>query len=441
MKLFDDIASPSHITLYNLTVSIRSALQTGFPQPLWVTAEIASLSVHPQSGHCYLDLVEYDPSTHEKRATMRATVWARTYRQLAEKFQLGTQTQLQQGLQVMLQAKVEMHSLYGLSLDVVDINPQYTAGALQLKRQQTIEQLKRDGVFDMNRALTLPTLPKRLAVISSRSAAGYQDFMHQGERMAGRFAVRRELFPASMQGEGAPASIIAALEAIHAQREQWDAVVIIRGGGAQLDLTCFDDYNLASYVAQFPLPVVAGIGHERDTSVVDLVAHTTLKTPTAVAEFVNDLFLAQEERLQQLAYQLAQSTGYRLEMLRGNLNLLEQNIYQQALNRLAQQHTLLQTVGERITASARHTLQLASAQMEKIALRMASSALQTARDAKGQLELLETQLHALKPEAIFARGFVMVEKMEKNVKNPDELKAGDRVTIRWEEAARQAVIE
>ncbi len=253
----------------------------------WVQAEIASISV--RGGHCYLDLVE--KSVSGIVAKMRATIWANVYALLRPYFHEETGTDLQVGMQVLVEATVDFHAVYGLSLNITNIDPTYTIGDLAKQRQETIAKLLAEGVMDMNKSLALPTIVRRIAVISSESAAGYGDFRRQLEDGGYRFETT--LFPAIMQGEHAPKSIIAALDTIANQEEEWDAVVIIRGGGATTDLTCFDDYNLCNHCAQFPLPIITGIGHTKDVSVLDMVSFAPLKTPTAVAQYFVDGRLAQ----------------------------------------------------------------------------------------------------------------------------------------------------
>ena len=282
----------------------------------WVQAEIASISV--RGGHCYLDLVE--KSVSGIVAKMRATIWANVYALLRPYFHEETGTDLQVGMQVLVEATVDFHAVYGLSLNITNIDPTYTIGDLAKQRQETIAKLLAEGVMDMNKSLALPTIVRRIAVISSESAAGYGDFRHQLEDGGYRFETT--LFPAIMQGEHAPKSIIAALDTIANQEEEWDAVVIIRGGGATTDLTCFDDYNLCNHCAQFPLPILTGIGHTRDVSIVDMVVHLPLKTPTAVAAFLIGRFRDAEEQIRTLRQRLARTAERQILVRRHILEVL-----------------------------------------------------------------------------------------------------------------------
>ena len=271
---------PQHITLRELQRRVKSVLEGQFALPVWVSAEISDLKVN-YSGHCYLELIEKGGDNGVPTAQARAVVWRSQYPRIAAYFEAETGQRLAPGLKILAKVLVSYHELYGFSLQITDIDPSYTLGDLERQRQQTIAQLQQDGVWEMNREVTLPTVVQRVAVVSSVNAAGYQDFCKELEKSPYRFEVT--LFDAFMQGEAAEQSIIDALCRVADRMEEFDAVVMIRGGGSRSDLNCFNAYRLCSYVAQFPLPVITGIGHDKDTSVADMVAHTALKTPTAVA--------------------------------------------------------------------------------------------------------------------------------------------------------------
>lgn len=266
----------------------------------WVRVEIASMSVR---GHCYMELVE-KAENGILSAKVRATCWSNVYGMLSAYFAQETGQALHVGMQVLVEVSVEFHAVYGLSLNVWNIDPNYTLGGLAKQRQMTIQQLTEDGVMDLQKALELPSLVRRVAVISSPDAAGYGDFCDQLQHNRFGFAFHTQLYPAVMQGDMAARSVVQALRAIVEQVEEWDVVVIIRGGGASTDLSCFDDYNLASHCAQFPLPIVAGIGHMRDVSVVDMVVNVSVKTPTAAAEWLIERVAVQVERVERLMLRL-----------------------------------------------------------------------------------------------------------------------------------------
>jgi len=273
------------ITLSELAAQIQQTIRLNFDTPQWIRAEISELRENP-GGHCYLELIEKDSESDALLAKIKTTIWASTYRMLKPYFESSTGQVLRSGLNVLVAVIVEFHGVYGFSLNVRDIDPTFTIGEMAARRLKIIRQLESDGIVDMNKQLLLSKIPQRLAVISSATAAGYGDFCDQLKNNPAHFAFYVKLFPAVMQGDQAEATIIAALEKIYENLEMFDAVIIIRGGGATTDLACFDSYELALNCAQFPLPIIAGIGHQRDVSILDMVAHTSLKTPTAVAEFL-----------------------------------------------------------------------------------------------------------------------------------------------------------
>ena len=269
-----------HLSLLELNQLIKQALSSQLQPTYWVVAEIGELRV-AQNGHCYLDLV--DKGDDRLLAKVRATIWSYTFRTLRGWFEAMTGEALRPGLKILAQVEVKFHELYGLSVNVKDIDAQYTLGERARRRQQVVQQLMDEGVYEMNKGLLLPVVPQRVAVISSPTAAGLGDFMDQLAHNRGGYRFEVQLFKASMQGDGAEASIVTALLEVYQRMEEYgseyDVVVIIRGGGAQVDLDCFDTYTLASHIAQFPIPVITGIGHERDETVADLVAHTKNEDP------------------------------------------------------------------------------------------------------------------------------------------------------------------
>lgn len=272
--------SEQSLTLLDLQRMVRATLESRFRDPLWISAEISELKVN-RSGHCYLNLVEKGATDGAPRAEARAVIWKSAYLSMASMFEAATGATLRAGLRVLVRVVVTYHEIYGFSLQIIDIDPRYTLGEIERRRRETIARLQQDGVWDMNRELELPRPTLRIAIVSSDTAAGYQDFMNELGRSTYRF--QTTLFRSLMQGDAAEESIVAALTEIAQREEDFDVVAIIRGGGSTSDLALFDSYLIASYVAQFPLPIFSGIGHDKDVSVVDMVTHTSLKTPTAVA--------------------------------------------------------------------------------------------------------------------------------------------------------------
>jgi exodeoxyribonuclease VII large subunit len=270
------------LSLSELNEQIKDALEGAFKTAVWVVAEVSELKEN-RNGHCYLELIEKQGT--EIVARTRATIWSYTYRMLKPYFETTTGQYFTHGIKILVQVSVEFHPAFGLSLNIKDIDPVYTVGDMAMQRKEIINRLQAEGVFEMNKELELPLVPQKIAIISSATAAGYQDFINQLENNEFGFRFYTKLFQATMQGIETVPSVINALERIYLYEDFFDAVVIIRGGGATADLSSFDNYNLAYHITQFTLPVITGIGHEKDDTIVDLVAHTRLKTPTAVAEF------------------------------------------------------------------------------------------------------------------------------------------------------------
>lgn len=324
---------PNTLTLSQLQQRIKRTLAEGLPLPVWVSAEISEMKVN-YSGHCYLELVEKSESdrnlarTAIPTAKAPAVIWRSHYAAIDSYFRSATGNALAVGMKVMVRVSVSYHELYGLSLQITDIDPAYTLGDMERRRQQTIDRLQADGVFDMNRELEFPPVVQRVAVVSSRNAAGFQDFMNELARSGYRFDT--ELFDAFMQGDGAEESIIAALCAVAERSDSFDAVALIRGGGSQSDLSCFNSYRLCSYVAQFPLPVLTGIGHDKDRSVADLVAARMLKTPTAVAGWLVERAGEFDARLEEAGLRVAQAARTLLEERKRRLEQVSFRIREQS---------------------------------------------------------------------------------------------------------------
>ena len=325
-------------SLSELCAEIQEVVENDLLERYWVCAEIASLSAR---GHCYMELVE-KAEDNMLAAKVRATCWSNVYSLLSAYFIQETGQALRVGMQVLVEVSVAFHPVYGLSLNVWNIDPTYTQGDLAKQRQSTILRLTEDGVMELQQRLELPTLIRKVAVISAADAAGYGDFCDQlqNNRFGVKFEV--ELFAAVMQGDHAPKSIIKALNEIVSEEEKWDIVVIIRGGGATTDLGCFDDYELASHCAQFPLPILSGIGHTRDMSIVDMVAYRSVKTPTAAAEWLIERVAEQVEMIRQLALRLQRATQHAVVQENNKLQAYMQRMSHAAQRLLMQEQNRLQ---------------------------------------------------------------------------------------------------
>jgi Exonuclease VII, large subunit len=302
------------VSLTELQLIIRDSLYMALPDVYWVIAEISEIKEN-SAGHCYLELIEKQPDEKNVRSRIKAIIWSNRYRFLKAFFENITGESLREGLKILVKTKVEYHELYGLSLIISDIDPVFTIGELAMKRQLVIKKLEEEGVFSMNKELPFPAFPQRVAVISSKNAAGYSDFINQLKNNSFGYSFYTALIETSLQGTETEKSVISALDRIANHVDLFDLVVIIRGGGSQTDLSWFDNYNIAYHVTQFPLPVITGIGHDKDVSVTDMVANRSLKTPTAVADFLVDSVVASEN------YIVEMSTG----IIDGSRIIIEKN--------------------------------------------------------------------------------------------------------------------
>ena len=357
------MATPAqHITLTELQRRIKSAVEGALALPVWVVAEVSELKVN-YSGHCYLELVEKSEPTRGgtpiPRAQVRAVIWRSQYGMLSSYFEAETGSRLAVGMKIMAKVVVSYHELYGLSLQITDIDASYTLGEVERQRQMTIAQLQRDGVWDMNRSLTLPRPLQRIAVVSSAAAAGYRDFCN--ELRDGGYAFSLTLFDAVVQGAAAEQSICTALEEVALRQEQFDAVVLIRGGGSASDLSCFNSYRLCSYVAQFPLPVITGIGHDKDTSVADMVAHTPLKTPTAVAAWLTEGMACEMAWLEDAARTLSDMAIIAVQRERMRLERMTSDVGRDTMRALDREQAFLKMTAEQLSFAVNRALELQTA--------------------------------------------------------------------------------
>lgn len=306
--------------LYSLLTAVKDGIESAIPDNVWVKAEIASVSVR-RNGHCYMDILQSDKGSVVAQA--RAIIWSNTYGQIAPYFQSVTGSPLEAGQQVLLCVRVNFSQNFGFSLIVDDVDPEYTLGDALRVRMETLERLRREGLLETQKELALPPLPYRFAVISAPDAAGYRDFVRhlEGNRWGYRFDVA--LFPATMQGAGCAASIVAALSDVVASKTAYDAVLVLRGGGGKLDLACYDEYGLCSAVALHPFPVLTAIGHDQDVHLCDMVAHEALKTPTALADRFIDIYAQEDARLNELRLRLKNAGMTRLTLMLGRLEVLK----------------------------------------------------------------------------------------------------------------------
>lgn len=403
---------------------VSEVLALSLNDNFWVVAEIASLNEHV-SGHCYLELVEKDETSSRRgiriggsgggqfKAQARATIWRQSWTRIVSKFYRETGQPIAKGMKVLLQVKVTFHEVYGYSLNVSDIDPTYTLGAMARRRQEILAQLEDDGVIDLNKELPLPRPLQRIAVISAAGAAGYGDFCHQLDESGFRFATK--LFPATLQGSQVETSVISALDHIATEMDEWDCVVIIRGGGAVADLNGFESYLLAANVAQFPLPVFTGIGHERDDTVIDLVAHTRLKTPTAVAQFLIDGMRFELDAVNDLESRLFNGTTTLLHQHRQKFDGLAHRFQRAATQFSTRQREQLLRLSSRIEMGAHRQIERQTLRVSQIPLRITSAVERLLEKEKHRMALAEKSLSMAGPERILRMGYSITTDAEGNI--------------------------
>lgn len=408
----------SSLTLSELNRQVKNAIRDRLPETYWMRAETSDVRRN-RNGHCYLEFVEKDAGTQSIIAKARGVIWSNIFQMLSVYFENETGQPFTSGLSVLVRVSVEFHELYGYSLTVMDIDPSFTVGEITRNRQLVLKQLEEEGVLTLNRELHLPELTNRIAVISSPTAAGYEDFCNQLVNNPAGFVFYTKLFPAIMQGDRSEASIIDALEKVFLYRELFDAVAIIRGGGASSDLSSFDSYYLATNVAQFPLPVVSGIGHERDVTVLDVVAHTRAKTPTAVAEF----FIAH----------LSKTAAELLD--------LEERAVSESESRLLKERTDLFVLSKEVVHQSSFMLQRENALLQQFSATM----------KYGVKSLLQQQLHALdnnmqfvrmiSPANILKRGYTLTLKNGKIITSLRDLSDDDVIETRFRDGVVTSAVK
>ena len=387
--------SPQRYSLRQLNLLVREAIEDALPDEYWVEAELSEC--RENSGHCYMELIEKDERSNTPVARASAKCWRQTWLMVKPYFERTTGQPLRAGMKVLLRVYAQFHEAYGFSGIVTDIDPTYTLGDMARKRQEIIRQLKEEGVFDLQRELRIPTFAKRIAVISAQNAAGYGDFCRQLEDNDYGFRFEVTLFPAIMQGEQVETSVISALNNVYERIHDFDVVCILRGGGASADLSGFDTLALAENVAQFPLPIITGIGHDRDESILDMISHTRVKTPTAAAAFLIDHLRNVWERISQLA-------------------------------------TLIPTLALRVLSESRHRIELLENRLPvAIERRMTTQ--------RHLLENLTIKLQGFDPQLLLSRGYSITLHNGRAVRDPKQLKPGEEIETRVEKGTIKSIVQ
>jgi len=434
------------LSLTELQLIIRDSLYLSLPEMFWVVAEISELKEN-YAGHCYLELIEKHPDEKNIRARVKAIIWSKRYRFLKSYFENVTGESLREGLKVLVKIKVEYHELYGLSLVISDIDPAFTIGEMAMKRQLVIKKLEQEGVFSMNKDLDLPVVPQKIAIISSKNAAGYSDFINHLTGNSYGYVFYTALIESAMQGEETESGILKALDKIAENVHLFDLVVIIRGGGSQTDLSWFDSYNIAYHVTQFPLPVLTGIGHDKDMSVTDMVANMALKTPTAVADFIVETVTGFETHLidlyteiRDLSSEIINNNKIRIESSGMKLVHLTRILISDIKDQLSEKIIETINVGKEYTfragrIPANHLTRLVSevksfSNIRDSALSITYKNLKTLtynslESHRLAIAVLENSLSIMKPENVLRRGYTITSHNGKIIKLSDELKTDD----------------
>lgn len=336
------------IDLFEFQTRLKKGVECLFPNRQWLKAEVSAVKAR-QGSHCWLELSQSGENGLVAKAS--AVIWSSKYRFIAPYFESVTGSPLQEGMVVLVEVSVNYSQLYGFSLVINDIDPQYSLGQKELERQRTIERLSREGLMDLQKELALPVLPYRLAVVSAEDAAGYRDFVRHLEENPYGFSFDVTLFPALMQGAECPSSVIAALDAVLECGEVFDVVLILRGGGAKLDLACFDDYEMAAVIAQYPLPVLTAIGHDQDHHVCDMVAHSYLKTPTALADEILSIYEDEDARLSSFMNRVKMAAYGRISLAESALEVLRARIKGGFLVKISAMEAAMQLLRTRISSA------------------------------------------------------------------------------------------
>ncbi len=429
--------SEKRLTLYELNSLVREVLECEMPDEYWVEAELSEC--REARGHCYMELIQKDERSATPIAKASARCWASKWTLIRPYFERTTGQQLHAGMKVLLKVYAQFHEAYGFSWIVTDIDPTYTLGDMARKRQEIIRQLKTEGVFDLQKELRMPLFCQRIAVISSETAAGYGDFCNQLADNPYGFKFHTQLFPAIMQGEGVEQSVINALECIY--NEQFDCVVIIRGGGATSDMSGFDTLALAENVANFPLPIITGIGHDRDESILDMVSHTRVKTPTAAAAFLIDHLKTVMDILNDSQEQILRLAQQKLTYYKTQFATVAEVLPRLFSNVKIRQEARLEALNNRLILSSGSRLSTLNAQLSTLAEHLPILLDRRLMAEKHRLQLVEEKARSLDPTLLLSRGYSMTMKDGKIVRDPKTLRHGDEIETHLEKGTIKSIVK
>lgn len=434
------------ISLFQLNKLVKDSLKLNFDFSTWIFAEIDEIKLN-QSGHCYLELIEKSEESDSIIAKAKGIIWAKQYRMIKAYFESETGIRLEQGIKILICVEIEFHEIYGYSLIIKDIEPAYTIGEKEKRKLDIIKRLKEDGVFDMNKNCDFPTLPKNIAIISSENAAGYNDFIKHLENNSYKFKFHYKLFPAFLQGENMENSVINALDKIYNYENLFDLVVIIRGGGSKSDLGWFDNYLIASNIAQFPIPVITGIGHEHDDTIADMVAYLKLKTPTAVADFLieqflifhsqitdyedalinysENLILSEKNNLESNSQKFRLLIKNRIDTNKNNLKFLSNKISSETKQCISNSHKNLNNIPKHISNLTNQNLKINKLKLLQLIDKSNRSSNKLINEQSNKLKFIEEYLRLVNPKNILTKGYSITKINGKLIKSTNQLEKND----------------
>ena len=429
-----------HLSLYELNSMVRDAIELELPKSYWVEAELSEAR-EAYGGHCYMELIQKDELSNTPIAKAHAACWRNTWVYIRPHFERITGQPIHAGMKVLLKVHAQFHENYGFSWIVEDMDPTYTMGDMARKRMEIINTLREEGVFELQKELELPMFCQHIAVISSATAAGYGDFCNQLSDNSLGLEFHTRLFPATMQGEGVEQSVIVALDAINAEWEKWDCVVIIRGGGATSDLSGFDTLALAENVANFPLPIITGIGHDRDESVLDMISYKRVKTPTAAAAFLIEHLTNTYARIEDAQEAIVNCVKRRLQVERMKLDKLSGNIPVLFSLVKTRQAAYLDRLLDRLTVKTKRIPTDGLQHLHLLESKLKEPLLRKVYREKYRLEMLLQRANAQDPKRLLKRGYSITLKDGKSIKDASLLKDGDEIETRFAKGSRKSVVK
>lgn len=452
----------NHITLFELQQRIKSAIYTGTDNFYWVVAEISDCKVNSYSGHCYLELIDKETDGENIKAKIRANIWRTNYQSISYTFEKKTGSKITDGTKILAKGKIDYHELYGISFNIVEIDPTYTIGDIEARRMAIIKQLTDEGVINMNKELEFPLLPQRVAIVSSGNAAGYIDFINHLKNNSSGYHFDLTIFETIMQGDTTESSVLASLNEIAAEADKFDVAVIIRGGGSRSDLSWFDNYNIAYLVTQFPIPVLTGIGHDKDVSITDMTAYKALKTPTAVANFLIDCFAATEQHLFELATRISEISGSYIDSIKTNLELLKSNLNTSTIQLINSNNVALTNIRARLLSIGKNEIAKGSIVAEKLKSRLYVGCGNIIKLQYREINLKDKRLHELpnsfierqnmklnnitnelkhlNPENVIQRGYSLSLRQGSIIKNASDVNIGDIIETRFRDGSVESKV-